>query len=96
MPASRETPPIGNELLLATMLDVRREVMELRSILETAISSSQTIVEEPLPSNRLSDVEREQIQRMLAQNSGNRRKTARDLGIGERTLYRKLKEYNLE
>jgi len=96
MPALRETPPIGNELLLATMLEVRREVMELRSILENAIASSQSIVEEPLPSGRLSDLERDQIQRILSQNNGNRRKTAHDLGIGERTLYRKLKEYNLE
>jgi len=93
--ASREQQPIGNDLLLATLLDVRREVRDLKTILETAIASSQAITEEPLPSNRLTDLEREQIQRMLEQNQGNRRKTARDLGIGERTLYRKLKEYNI-
>lgn len=93
--ASRESQAIGNDLLLATLLDVRREVRDLRSILEAAIASSQAVTEEPLPSNRLTDLEREQIQKMLEQNQGNRRKTARDLGIGERTLYRKLKEYNL-
>ncbi len=96
MIVSREPhQPIGNDLLLATLLDLRREVRDLREMLMTAIESSQVITEEPLPSSRLTDLERGQIQRMLEMNQGNRRKTARDLGIGERTLYRKLKEYNL-
>ncbi len=35
------------------------------------------------------------IQRLLAEHGGNRRKTAAALGIGERTLYRKLALYGL-
>lgn len=35
------------------------------------------------------------IQAALAQNQGNREKAAKQLGIGARTLYRKLKEYDL-
>jgi DNA-binding NtrC family response regulator len=31
----------------------------------------------------------------LAKTKGNREKSAKILGIGERTLYRKIKEYNL-
>ena len=31
----------------------------------------------------------------LRETRGNRRKAAESLGIGERTLYRKLREYNL-
>ncbi|NUO18264.1 sigma-54-dependent Fis family transcriptional regulator [bacterium] len=94
--ATRDSQPIGNDLLMATLLEVRREVRELRNLLESAIAASQSVTEEPLPSNRLTDLEREQIQKMLEQNNGNRRKTAKDLGIGERTLYRKLKEYNID
>ncbi len=94
--ASRDAQAsVSQEMLLATMLEVRREVKEMREVLETAIAASQTVTQEPLPSNRLTDVEREQIERILARNGGNRRKTALELGIGERTLYRKLKEYNL-
>ncbi len=44
----------------------------------------------------LGEVEKEQIRRTLSQFEGNRRKTAKALGIGERTLYRKLKQYNLK
>ena len=94
--ASRDaTAGVGQEMLLATMLEVRREVREMRGLLESAILASQAVTQEPLPSNRLSDLERDQIERILVRHGGNRRKTARELGIGERTLYRKLKEYNL-
>jgi DNA-binding NtrC family response regulator len=40
-------------------------------------------------------IEKEVIRRALALNQGNRPKTAKMLGIAERTLYRKIKEYEL-
>jgi two-component system response regulator HydG len=43
----------------------------------------------------LRDVEKELIKNTLAHVSGNRQEAARLLGIGERTLYRKLKKYQL-
>lgn len=42
------------------------------------------------------DKELEQIKKALARNGGNRLKAAKELGISDRTLYRRLKEYNLE
>jgi DNA-binding NtrC family response regulator len=42
---------------------------------------------------RMADVERAAIEAALAETRGNRRKAAEMLGIGERTLYRKLKDY---
>ncbi len=35
------------------------------------------------------------IKQILEKNNGKRKKTAKDLGISERTLYRKIKQYNL-
>ncbi len=43
----------------------------------------------------LEDLERLFITETLRINGGNREEAARMLGIGERTLYRKIKEYNL-
>jgi DNA-binding NtrC family response regulator len=43
----------------------------------------------------MADVERATIEAALRETKGNRRKAAELLGIGERTLYRKLKEYAL-
>ncbi len=48
--------------------------------------------EEPL---RLDEHEVELIKRALDRNSGKRKAAADELGISERTLYRKIKQYNL-
>jgi DNA-binding NtrC family response regulator len=45
------------------------------------------------PGMTMADVERAAILAALRETKGNRRKAAEILGIGERTLYRKLKEY---
>ena len=52
--------------------------------------------EETKPILSLEEQEREAISRVLEQNKGNRKLTAEQLGISERTLYRKIKEYDLE
>lgn len=49
-------------------------------------------VEETL---NLTDVEKELIVRALKKHKGKRREASNDLGISERTLYRKLKEYDI-
>ena len=43
----------------------------------------------------LNELEKKAIIDTLAKTEGNREKAAKILGIGERTLYRKIKEYNL-
>src|SRR5512135_1233165 len=47
------------------------------------------------PGMSMADVERAAIEAALRDSKGNRRKAAEVLGIGERTLYRKLKAYAL-
>jgi DNA-binding NtrC family response regulator len=44
----------------------------------------------------MEEVERQAILLALKEVNGNRRKAAEQLGIGERTLYRKIKKYGLE
>ena len=48
------------------------------------------------PGMTMSEVERAAIDAALRETHGNRRKAAETLGIGERTLYRKLKEYAID
>lgn len=54
------------------------------------------MAEEVHPIKTLEDTERETITRALDRNCGRRKKTAEELNISERTLYRKIKEYGLE
>jgi DNA-binding NtrC family response regulator len=51
------------------------------------------VVEESL---NIMDKEKELIEKALKKHKGKRKDAASDLGISERTLYRKLKEYNIE
>jgi DNA-binding NtrC family response regulator len=43
----------------------------------------------------MAEIERAAIEAALRERRGNRRKAAEMLGIGERTLYRKLQEYHI-
>jgi DNA-binding NtrC family response regulator len=47
------------------------------------------------PGMTMEEIERAVIQAALRETRGNRRKAAEMLGIGERTLYRKIKEYKM-
>jgi DNA-binding NtrC family response regulator len=47
------------------------------------------------PGMTMEEIERAAIRQALSVSRGNRRKAAEMLGIGERTLYRKLREYNV-
>ncbi|HEU0016549.1 MAG TPA: sigma-54 dependent transcriptional regulator [Longimicrobium sp.] len=48
------------------------------------------------PGMTMEEMERQAIGAALLHSRGNRRRAAEMLGIGERTLYRKLKEYNID
>ncbi len=48
------------------------------------------------PGVTMADIERRAIEAALRSTGGNRRKAADMLGIGERTLYRKLREYDAD
>jgi len=47
------------------------------------------------PATSLNEIEKHAIAETLAKTKGNREKAAKILGIGERTLYRKIREYDL-
>lgn len=44
----------------------------------------------------LSDIGRQVVEKALERNGGNRKKAAQELGISDRTLYRRLKQYGLD
>jgi DNA-binding NtrC family response regulator len=97
LPVKLDRPPeiLERELIFRMLLDLRNEVTEVKALLRSAIEQAydhNRAVHE-VSAHKLEDVEKEQILRVLTEFGGNRRKTAEALGIGERTLYRKLKDY---
>lgn len=116
------------ELIYYALIDLKREVGELRQLIEHGqalrpipgealyrhepvdyaaaeeagfeAATAAEDVDEPARIRGkgirpLKDLEREAIERALEQVDGNRRQAAELLGIGVRTLYRKLDEYGL-
>ena len=57
------------------------------------IQDTEEVVEESLS---LSEKEEEMIKKALEKNNGKRKAAAKELGISERTLYRKIKEYDIK
>ena len=64
---------------------------------EAEVLSADTPVTQPQSAGnqRIEDASRELIERTLERCGGNRKMAAAQLGISERTLYRKIKEYDL-
>ena len=92
------------ELILNSLLSLHNDVKEILQILKgaqgQAVSRWGSIVEvsdahanEP---KDLESLERDAIIDALVANGGNRKKAAKQLGISERTLYRRIKDYNLK
>jgi len=95
--------------LRAQVDELRRRVedrpsrVQVIEIPETTITPLHDVVPEPAapdilyrPGMTMADVEKATIGAALRESRGNRRQAAAKLGIGERTLYRKIKEYGLD
>ena len=62
---------------------------------ETVEEAEAEEISEPATLN-LNDIGRQMIEKALERNKGNRKKAAQELGISDRTLYRRIKQYGLE
>lgn len=73
-------------------------VQAVREAENSAFCEAEEIKEEELHTlpRSLEEMEQEVIEKTLERHGGKRRPSAEDLGISERTLYRKIKEYGLE
>ena len=65
-------------------------------VLEVTEDGQPLIRDDAIGEIRMKDLEKEAIIRTLRFYNNNRRKTAKSLGVSERTLYRKIEDYKLE
>ena len=120
--ATNKTPDQSErELIYFALLDLKREVADLRGLVEDRFEVGSARTPRPIFPARehvsepeftpteielqtdgnggvrsLKELEREAIEEALQQVGRNRRRAAEILGIGVRTLYRKLEEYGLK
>jgi transcriptional regulator with PAS, ATPase and Fis domain len=81
-----EDPPIFSSQ------EVQKSAYEYPHRDNNGIQDTEEIIEESLS---LEEKEKELITKALQKHAGKRKHAAQDLGISERTLYRKIKEYDL-
>ncbi len=96
------------EILYKVLFDMKRDMSEMRQQLNGLLAGQPA--SNPAPINQedyqmaeeikeettnLEALEKESIRRALERAGGNRKVAAQALGFSERTLYRKIKEYNL-
>jgi two-component system response regulator HydG len=103
VPTHRSRQDAERDIILQSLLALRGDLQEVLRILRQMQGSDAAhsgVVVEPSEQTSvapasLKESEAEMIRRALDAVAGNRRKAAERLGIAERTLYRKLKEYGL-
>jgi len=105
LPVLKEKIPdqIERELIYRTLVELKADLNDIKMLLRehpgrvSYEESPRTMEVVPLQpgGETLDELERQAIIDALRQSRGNRRKAARTLGIGERTLYRKLRQYDI-
>ncbi len=92
----KSTEDADRELLYRALFELKKDIMELKDII---IHQGQAIYAYNNKNNEevkpLDVLEKEAIQLALDKTRGSKRNAARLLNISERTLYRKIKEYDL-
>ncbi len=99
----RSPEEAGHELIYHALISLGNEIKMLRDLIidnlpakhDFEVHESKNETHNFQPNQSLKEMEQELIISALKKTDGNRKAAAKLLGIGERTLYRKLKEYNL-
>ena len=92
----QSTKPTAMEQLPTTSLaPIAPHPAPITSV-EDAIAEEYIEPAQELESLNLNDMGKQMLEKALERNHGNRKKAAQELGISDRTLYRRLKQYGLD
>jgi len=93
----RKTPEDADrEILYRALFEIKKDLIELKDIV--LLTGREAIIKGEEPKKNLfalDVIERDTIKAALDKTRGNKRKASKLLNISERTLYRKIKQYDL-
>ena len=84
------------ENLPSTQLAPIQPIRPMQPTLEDAVAEEYIEPEKEPENLNLNDLSKQMLEKALARNHGNRKKAAQELGISDRTLYRRLRQYGLD
>ncbi|MCE1188949.1 MAG: sigma 54-interacting transcriptional regulator, partial [Ignavibacteria bacterium] len=85
---------MDREFILRALFEIKKDILELKDMLhEQQIESDKSVKTEEIFA--MQDIEKRAIVNALHRTNNNKRLAAKILGISERTLYRKLKEFDI-
>ncbi len=93
-PSTAITPPPAPTALASQQVFIQPQPRQ-RVSGEAEDAVAEEYVEEPENLN-LIELGRQMLEKALERNGGNRKKAAQELGISDRTLYRRIKQYGLD
>lgn len=98
---NKSTEQAERELILRALFELKNHIMELKSLMLTNVNFARNPLLPPASNGEnhnktLKEMEKVTISKALEKSNFNKRQAAKKLGISERTLYRKMKEYNFE
>ncbi|MCL5028136.1 MAG: sigma-54 dependent transcriptional regulator [Bacteroidetes bacterium] len=94
---NKSAEELDRELLYRALFEIKKDIMELKDMVyqqhvDVTDNENDGKKDEFMS---LQQIEKEAIQKALKQTNGNKRNASKLLKISERTLYRKIKEYDL-
>jgi transcriptional regulator with GAF, ATPase, and Fis domain len=97
MTLHKTTEALDREIILGALIEIKKDLNELKNFaynsdIQNRSTNDITELNEIIP---LDTLEKKAIENALNFTNSNKRKAAQLLGLSERTLYRKIKEYGL-
>lgn len=93
--ASSSNRTQGDTSLPSIITDQHAAITPVACTNQAVLDAVAEEISEPESLN-LEDIGRQMVEKALERNGGNRKKAAHELGISDRTLYRRIKQYGLE
>jgi DNA-binding NtrC family response regulator len=92
---NKPSDALDREMIYRALIEIKKDVDDLKDMARLNLNNVQNSdfqFDEVIPINEL---EKRAIENALVQTKWNKKTTAKLLNISERTLYRKLKEYEI-